>query len=166
MLCTNCKSKEAVLHYKQILGGKKTELHLCADCASAMGYSAHTENMFDIGSILNDFLGASSVNASFSSSKRCPDCSMTYEEFKRSGLLGCAKCYDEFAAVVEESLSRIQPSTEHKGSLNGENGEKIRKENEITSLREELKKAILDERYEDAAAIRDKIKEKEEKENG
>jgi protein arginine kinase activator len=166
MLCSNCKSKEAVLHYKQIANGKKTELHLCADCANALGYTGHTDSMFDIGSILNDFISVPKMQAVNTVAKRCSKCSMSYDEFKRTGLLGCDKCYREFGSVIEASLSQIQPSTTHKGTLSGETGEKIRKKNEITELKESLKKAILDERYEDAASIRDKIKELEEKENG
>ena len=166
MLCTNCKSKEAVLHYKQIVNGKKSEQHLCAECAKALGYTGNGESLFDIGSILNDFISMPSAHTVNKTVARCPICSTTYDEFKRTGLLGCDKCYDEFEAIVEASLAQIQPSTTHKGSLCGEAGEKIRKENELNELKENLKKAIIDERYEDAAVLRDRIKKMEEKENG
>jgi len=165
MLCSNCKSKEAVLHYKQIKNGQKTELHLCSDCASELGYTGHTHSVFDIGSILNDFISPS-VYSHVTVPKSCPKCNMTYDTFKRTGLLGCANCYEVFGSVIEESLKKIQPSTTHKGTLFGETGEKISKQNEIATLKEELKKAILDERYEDAASLRDKIKEMEERQNG
>lgn len=166
MLCTNCNSKEASFHYKQIMGGKKTEQHLCASCAKALGYMGQGESLFDIGSILNDFISIPKPASTSKTVARCPVCSTSYEEFRSTGLLGCDKCYDCFASVIEGSLSRIQPSTTHKGTLRSEDGEKIRKENELTELRDNLKKAIIDERYEDAAVIRDKIKKLEEKENG
>lgn len=166
MLCSNCKSKEAVFHYKQIIGGKKSEQHLCAECANALGYTGHGESLFDIGSILNDFISMPSSHMINKTAKSCPVCSTTYDEFKRTGLLGCDKCYEEFESIIEASLSQIQPSTTHKGSLSGEAGEKIRKENELNDLKENLKKAIIEERYEDAAVLRDKIKKLEEKDNG
>lgn len=166
MLCTNCKEREASFHYKQISGGKLTEQHLCHSCAKALGYLGQHEGLFDIGSILNDFITIPKTASSAKGTNTCPVCMTTYEEFRQTGLLGCDKCYDTFGNIIESSLSRIQPSTTHKGTLAGEAGEKIRKENEMTNLKDELKKAIIDERYEDAAVIRDKIRKLEERENG
>ena len=163
MLCTNCNTNQAQFHYKQIIGGKKTEHHLCASCAHALGYISKSESLFDIGSILNDFI---SPVKSVKTEVRCADCGTTYEMFRRSGLLGCEKCYDAFGSIVESSLSKIQPSTMHKGTLGGEAGKEIERKNELASLRDELKKAIIDERYEDAAVLRDKIKKLEERQDG
>lgn len=163
MLCTNCNSNPAQFHYKQIIGGKKTEHHLCASCAHSLGYISKSESFFDIGSILNDFI---SPVKSTKSEVKCPTCGTTYDMFRHSGLLGCEKCYDAFGSIVESSLSKIQPSTTHRGSLGGEAGKEIERKNELTELRNSLKKAIIDERYEDAAVLRDKIKKLEEREDG
>jgi protein-arginine kinase activator protein McsA len=43
---------------------------------------------------------------------------------------------------------------------------KIEKKNELASCKAELQKAILEERYEDAAVLRDKINKIELEENG
>ncbi len=166
MLCTNCKSAEASFHYKQIISGKKSEQNLCHLCATKLGYLSHNENIFDIGSILNDFVSMPNALGGVKPEVVCPVCKMTYDEFRRCGLFGCDKCYEVFEATVENTLSRIQPATVHKGSLRSEEGEKIRKKNELTDLKNDLKKAIIEERYEDAALLRDKIKKLEEKENG
>ncbi len=166
MLCTNCGKNNAQFHYKKIIGGAKTEHHLCTHCAQALGYMGKTESFFDIGSILNDFISVPKTAASSRAVSRCEACGTTYDEFRRSGLLGCDACYDAFGNIIENSLSQIQPSTTHKGTLGGEAGKKIERQNELSALKEELKKAIIDERYEDAASIRDKIKELEERENG
>ena len=166
MLCTNCGKANAQFHYKQIIGGNKTEQHLCTACAQALGFLGKQDSFFDIGSILNDFISVPKTTGGTKSVSRCEGCGTTYDEFRRSGLLGCDSCYDAFGSIIESSLSQIQPSTTHKGSLGGENGKKIERQNEIATLKDELKKAIIDERYEDAAKLRDKIKEMEEKENG
>lgn len=166
MLCTNCGKNNAQFHYKQIIGGSKTEQHLCTACAQALGYLGKSESFFDIGSILNDFISVPKMNTASKVSPSCEACGTTYDEFRRSGLLGCDRCYDSFGNIIESSLSQIQPSTTHKGTLGGEAGKKIERQNEIAALKEDLKKAIIDERYEDAASLRDKIKEMEEKENG
>jgi len=101
--------------------------------------------------------------------KACPVCKTTFAEFKKTGLLGCDRCYDEFKDIIESTLSQIQPSTVHKGKLSGAAGEKIQRRNELDEMKENLKRAILDERYEEAAVLRDKIKKLEQqggKENG
>lgn len=61
-------------------------------------------------------------------------------------------------------LAKIQPSTVHKGKLSGADGKKIARDNTLKNLKEELKRAIIDEKYEQAAVLRDKIKELEAKE--
>ena len=60
-------------------------------------------------------------------------------------------------------LSKIQPSTSHKGKLSGADGKRIERDNTVKNLKEELKRAIIDENYEQAAVLRDKIKEYESK---
>lgn len=166
MLCTNCNLREASFHYKQIIGGKKNEQHLCGVCAHELGYLGQSESIFDIGPILNDFISMPLSHSATKSVSGCQFCGTTYDVFRRTGLLGCDKCYEAFGSIIESTLSQIQPATVHKGTLSGSAGEKIRKENELGSLKDELKKAIIEERYEDAAVIRDKIKNMEEKENG
>ena len=165
MLCTNCGIREANFHYKQIINGKRTEQHLCTECASELGYVASAESMFDFGNILNDFISMPSFHTSSGTKQACPACRTTFEEFKKTGLLGCDRCYDEFRSIIESTLSQIQPSTSHKGRLAGENGKKIQRKNELEDMKEQLKRAVIDERYEDAAIIRDKIKKLEEKED-
>ena len=34
MICDECKKNDATVHLTNIVNGKKTERHLCADCAA------------------------------------------------------------------------------------------------------------------------------------
>ena len=72
--------------------------------------------------------------------------------------MGCSDCYDVFSQDVEKILSRIQPDINHKGKIAGVKGEQIQKANKIKDLIEKLKRAVLEERYEEAAKLRDEIK--------
>ena len=72
--------------------------------------------------------------------------------------MGCSDCYDVFSQDVEKILSRIQPDINHKGKIAGVKGEQIQKANKIKDLKEKLKRAVLEERYEEAAKLRDEIK--------
>ena len=96
----------------------------------------------------------------------CDRCGTTFAEFKKTGFAGCDKCYEVFEKDVESILSKIQPSTTHKGKIAGPKGEEIQRANEIKDLKEKLRLAVMDERYEDAAKLRDSIKALEEKKGG
>lgn len=163
MLCSNCGIKDANFHYKYITGGQLTELHLCSDCAKELGYIKENESPFSLGSFLGDFLSA--PKTSVPTAKRCPACSTSFDSVRRTGFLGCDKCYETFSAPIEAMLSKIQPSTVHKGKLSGADGKKIERDNTLKNLKEELRKAIIEENYEQAAVLRDKIKEFEKKED-
>ena len=169
MLCTNCKTNNAQFHYKQIMGGIKTEHHLCAECAQALGFMTNTESFFDIGSILSDFISAPKQTSHTKDTLRCEKCATDYNEFRRTGLAGCDRCYETFASVIENSLSQIQSATTHKGKCSSA-GDDSKKEppatDELTLLKEELARTIEEERYEDAAVLRDKIKKMEGEING
>ena len=162
MLCSNCGVKDANFHYKHISGGQLTELHLCSDCARELGYIKDSDASFGLGSLFGDFLA--SPKAASQTALRCPQCSTSFDGVRRTGYLGCDKCYEVFSKPVESMLAKIQPSTVHKGKLSGADGKKIARDNTLKNLKEELKRAIIDEKYEQAAVLRDKIKELETKE--
>lgn len=169
MLCSNCSSKEAAFHYKYIKNGVKSEIHLCSECARELGYIKENDTFFNPVSLLGEFFSIPSVVHNKTADTFCKSCGTSFEEIRRSGFLGCDKCYDAFGSAIDTILSRIQPSTIHKGKLSGSEGKKIERDNTLKNLKEELQKAILNEKYEEAAVIRDKIKafEKEEgKDNG
>lgn len=168
MLCSHCNKKEANFHYKQVNNGNYTELHLCSDCARELGYLSTSDQSFTPGleDMLNEFLGLTKQNHQLNKGISCASCGTTLAEFKKTGFAGCEKCYDVFHKDVESVLSRIQPSTTHKGKIAGPKGEEIQRKNELKELKEKLREAVMEERYEDAAKLRDTIKALEEKNGG
>ena len=165
MLCSRCNKKEATFHYKTVSKGKVSELHLCSECAREMGFGDKYTELFsdgmNVNSILNQFFALSGKNLVRESGVKCEACGMDYGKFNSTGLLGCDKCYDVFADAVENMLQRTQGATSHNGKISGPDSEEIKKENEISDLKSQLQKAILEEKYEDAAKLRDRIKELE-----
>lgn len=184
MLCQNCGKKEANIRYTQIVNGVKKEMALCEDCAQKLGI--HHELDFhlpvDFPSLLGEFLGEFEEPGLLSGMTKtkpltCDTCGMTFDEFTSLGKFGCDHCYDVFADRIDPILKNIQGSNRHigrKGKLI-ENKERIAKEqtkkepvkeqkkSKLETLQEELKQAIKEERYEDAAKIRDEIKKIEKK---
>jgi protein arginine kinase activator len=85
----------------------------------------------------------------------CPGCYMSLTEFKRSGRFGCSKCVNAFESYIKKLIKQIQQSDKHIGRRLTP-GEK--KGIEVFKLRQELKKALENEAYEEAAKIRDRLK--------
>ena len=188
MLCQNCGKNEVNFRYTQIVNGVKKEMLLCDKCAKSLGLEGMDFNMpIDFSSFLGDFLNIASDTEFLPSfnkveNLRCDNCGMTYDEFVNSGKLGCHNCYDIFSETLNPVLKNIHGSASHigrrskltnkdkKSVLNDINKqEQSKKQTEgnkkedskiqkIEKLNIELKQAIKDERYEDAAKIRDEIK--------
>jgi protein arginine kinase activator len=83
---------------------------------------------------------------------------MTFDDFGKSGRLGCGKCYQTFRTEMSDLLRKIHGSPKHRGKRLAGEGEYIGKAMEETQLREDLKKAVENEEFEKAASIRDQIR--------
>ena len=92
---------------------------------------------------------------------KCTDCGMDYNQFRKTGLLGCRECYRHFGGELDPVLRRIQGSTVHTGKEPKRCGSALVREKQIDELKAELKKAIEVEAFEQAAELRDRIKELE-----
>jgi protein arginine kinase activator len=175
MLCENCGKNEASVKYTECINGVKRRVFLCEKCSEELGIRNMDFNMpINLSSFLGEFLEDNEdALPGFTSNKTltCNECGMTYDEFIEKGKFGCANCYDTFSNKIDDILKKIQGSDTHIGRktkatktvLNKE--ETIQNNNEDRSqvdiLKEDLKKAIAEERYEDAANIRDEIKKLE-----
>lgn len=178
MKCQNCGENEANVRYTEVINGKKKEYILCEDCAQKLGV---TEKMnYDMSMDLGNFFGGffddynSNTNLlnSFNNVKelRCDKCGMTYNDFIKSGKFGCDNCYTVFAKRLDGVLKNLQGDNIHKGRKGkkssrkietatiNENKEPKQEKSKLDELKEKLNLAIKEERYEDAAKIRDEIK--------
>jgi len=45
----------------------------------------------------------------------CPECGLTRRELYAHGRMGCARCYETFAAEVQHALKEIHGETRHLG---------------------------------------------------
>ncbi len=89
-------------------------------------------------------------------------CGTTLEEFKKTGRLGCAHCYEVFESSIIPLLKSIHMNEKHTGKRPGERVVvDIEKETADAAKREDLKrelrKAISTENFEEAARLRDEI---------
>lgn len=167
MLCQNCGKNEATTHIKRIINGDKTEMHLCINCAEHLGYGDFFSDFgFNMGNMFANFLSDFPLAlAPATKTQRCEKCGNSYEDIVRSGMLGCADCYQTFYDRLIPSLQRIHGKAKHVGKTGQIMGETEIETNNIELLKKELEKAVEEQNYEQAAVLRDKIKEAEGEEN-
>jgi protein arginine kinase activator len=155
--CDKC-DRPATVHMTEIVGGDKLEKHLCEQCAAAEGI-AITANI-PISKLLKDFVLQTSDQAD--PEMTCDVCGMTLAEFRQHGHLGCPNDYDAFEPAMGDLLERAHDgATQHVGKVPSRAGTDQKKQNALLRLRADLKKAVQAEQYEEAAALRDRIKEME-----
>ena len=94
----------------------------------------------------------------------CPTCHMTLERFAGSGKLGCSDCYGAFRSQLLQILKSVHGNVAHTGKVPKNANEKIKIKREIDQLKASLDTAIAEEKYEEAAVLRDKIRTLSEKE--
>lgn len=158
MLCDECGNKNASVHLTKIVNGKRSEAHLCDECAKKY-MNLNTD--FSFQNIMSGFL-TDMPGVENDSSLVCKNCGMSYEDFKRNGKFGCSKCYAYFENKVAPFVRNIHGHDSHIGKIPLESGKKIKDKKILEDLKFKLREAVGTEEYEKAAEYRDKIKEMEE----
>ena len=157
MLCDICHKNGATVHLTEIIDNQITELHLCEECARQKG--AQMEQHFGLADLL---AGLADLGQQFEvmgqAGAKCPNCGLTYQDFRRIGRLGCSECYQTFKDSLTVLLKRIHGSTRHLGRTPVKTAAAAQKLSQTDLLRAKLQKAIEAEEFEDAARLRDEIK--------
>lgn len=181
MLCQKCNKNEANVKYTEIINGEKKEMMLCEECSHKLGLDNVNFNLpIDFSSFFGGLLEDDEYNSQefmplFEQVKelKCDNCNMTYSDFINQGKFGCPECYNVFSSKIDAILKRLHGSNKYlgrkalnniseqeKSTVKGDNGkikQKASQNDKLEKLQKDLKKAIADERYEDAAKIRDQI---------
>lgn len=163
MLCDICGKNQATVHLTEIIDEQMNELHLCEECAQQK--SAQMESQFGLGDLLaglTDF-GKTGKKEAEAIDVKCPNCGLTYADFRKIGRLGCSECYTAFKKYLAPLLKRIHGSSQHIGKSPVRTGKASKKKANIQELRDSLQKAVENEEFEEAARIRDQIKQLERK---
>lgn len=174
MKCDKC-TKKATVHLTEIVEGKVMEMHLCEDCAREQ--SQNMEQQFGLADLLaglSDFGKQVPEVQKQQQATHCPQCGLTYEDFRKFGRFGCAHCYTAFKPHLKTLLKKIHGSNIHYGkklanavdltpppatNVESSDAEKspVVDENDVEYLRAKLQEAIEHEDFESAARLRDRI---------
>ena len=168
MLCEKCKKNEAVTHIRQNINGVQSEMHLCQECASEISGKFENEYSklfsdfgFGIDSMLGSIFGQDFLSENLLSdhSERCPMCGATINSIRKTGNVGCSKCYETFRSELMPLIQRIHGKTVHNGRIPVSAEANISVKNKIAELESELKKVIDAQEFEKAAKLRDELNE-------
>lgn len=158
MLCSICQKKEATVFLTNIAGDKMQKVNLCEECAKAKGMDDPTGFSF-ADKLLG--LGATQEIEQAGGEKglRCPVCGFTQSDFRKAGRLGCPECYETFAEPLKAVLQTMHKGTRHVGKVPETQRQGHNLAAELKQLQQKLAKAIELENFEEAAVLRDEIKQ-------
>jgi protein arginine kinase activator len=158
MICDQCKERDAVVHLTQMVASGLTQIHLCEKCSAERGVET---TVAEPKHPLGDFLQAVQQQAAQlpGDAARCAYCGTSLRDFRASGRLGCAQCYGAFEQSLRELLRRVHGSTKHTGwRYETRDPDLVTRETTLRDLRDKLQRAVTDEAFETAAALRDQIR--------
>ncbi len=165
MLCDICAKNPATVHLTEIIDDQMNELHLCEECAHKK--SAQMEQQFGLSDLLAGLAEFDKPTLEKEvQALKCANCGLTYTEFRKIGRLGCGECYSAFRKYLGPLLKKIHGSGLHFGKSPLKVAPSLKKKIDSSDLRQKLQDAIEREAFEEAARIRDQIKELEKKQQG
>ena len=158
MICGKCSKNHATVHVTEVVNNVKKESHLCEECARAAG-GKYTFSITDIlANLIEPTKTPGKPSSSESGAPRCPECGISYAEFKAKARLGCANDYEVFKSGLVPLLEKVHGAVQHAGKTPHTVEAVVRKETELARLKRELEGVIKAEDFEKAAQIRDKIR--------
>jgi protein arginine kinase activator len=161
MKCEICGLKDAVIHISQIQQDLVHELHICEDCAQEKGLLREEDSELPIANLLSGLLEGKDVPGSFEVKESCPSCGMKASEFRKQGKLGCPECFVAFEKDIRVIISQMAARPRHAGKLPRALAHDQPDNGAQDGIREELRLAVEREDYEQAAQLRDKLRELE-----
>jgi len=173
MICDFCKKNIAIVHLLRVQNDNVEKVNICSECARDFSFFSEDDFYKDLsnilskifqsdqGSVYNGKVHQSLGNIEVKKNKSCPFCRTDLKAIKKSGKMGCPHCYNEFRSVILPIIKAIHQDVEYRGKIPEYIPRKIKLEKSISDLRNRLNREIFVENFEEAARIRDEIKQLE-----
>jgi len=134
------------------------KVDLCEECAKNKGVNDPAG--FSLADLLLGLGASDQLEQSAGGGElRCAKCGFTQADFKKAGRLGCSECYTTFAEGLEGLLKTMHKGTRHVGKT----PQSLQQNREMTErmkgLQKRLAKAIEEEDFEQAALLRDELRQ-------
>ena len=138
MTCQSCQKRDATVVITKAVGEQHEVTHLCAECASTLNGAG------GVAITIQTMTRGQSAPA-----VSCPGCGKSFADFRKSGLFGCARCYEAFDSHLERLFRRVQGVAEHRPAPVAP---------DLDELELALRVAVEQEAFEEAAELRDRIR--------
>lgn len=161
--CRRC-TKPATLHITEIRDGEAQALHLCEGCAKQYLETVSPGNPADESAVFDSDLADGADDSDIPDERdglTCPQCGITFKQFRSQGRLGCSHDYVAFREELVPLIESIHGELQHIGKVPRHVPGISSKQYDLLKLRADLKSAVQNEQYEDAAKLRDQIRELE-----
>ncbi len=141
MLCTQC-GKNPAAKYTVTTEEGELNLMLCPECYRELTKSAERDASQE------------------GDSGACPACGTTLEEFRRTGLLGCAHCYPVFREELAPAIMQVQGKLRHEGKTpNADASQNYPLARELETLREEMERLLREKNFAAAKKLNARLME-------
>ena len=173
MICDFCKKNKATIHLIRVQNDNVEKVNICAECAGDFSFFSEDDFYKDLTKILYKIFKADEgqpdgirelknlKNLEIRKNRSCSFCGMDLKNIKKLGKMGCPNCYSEFKNILLPIIKAIHKNIEHKGKIPENTTGQIKLEKSIRDLRNRLKREIFVENFEEAARIRDRIRQLE-----
>ena len=159
--CEQCGGRAAAVTLTEVGLEGKVVRKLCALCAEELGVPGDTlplGNHQDDGR-WDELLHRISQERIDEDSLACPGCGWTFGEFESRGKLGCPQCYQTFMGDMTRLLKEFHGADRHTGKVPHKIGRRIDMRRRILGVKDNIQIAIGEERFEDAAHLRDEMRD-------
>ena len=143
MRCDRCGKNEATFYYKSNINGKVTQVHLCHQCAEELGYTDSFRSAGMTGGLFGDFFSR--------------PFGMLEPFFSGLG----SRMLTEFPEPVDVlgQAGESTPAQEDTGDLlPRDEQDALTRQRKRNALQTQLNLAVQEERFEEAAKLRDELK--------
>lgn len=162
MMCEDCQKRPACVHITKVNNNHKTEKHLCEYCAQKAGeFSFSSDAGLSVHDLLKGMFSQGFVETQQKALPVCANCGMAYNDFSHNGKIGCSVCYSTFADRLERVLRRIHGANAHTGKVPRRTGGDLAARQKLKKMKRQLETYIASEEYENAAKLRDEIRQLE-----
>lgn len=151
MLCEECGINPAEVVVTTVVNGESTSRHLCRECLRRYQTG-------EMQAVLAAILAAMAQKQQQTPDIVCPRCGETYAQFQKSGMLGCAQCYQAFRKELTPLITRVQGRAQHAGRRPAGSAEEQEMLNRREELRARMEAAVAEENFEEAALLRDQLR--------
>jgi len=158
------------VEFIQVTGDVRREMSLCRECALSLGVRAQVEAFQRLSQLLMQPPSPADLPDEMRAAlaAKCSACGYVFEEFINTGLLGCPQCYHDFESLLRPVLRRLHGVIRQAADEVGETPPRASDSHVAGAtmpmasredLEAELQLALIEENYEKAAILRDRLRE-------